>query len=88
MVSQATVMAVTRSHFFKLDVPKAYSAHPFIISGSCKHEDVTSQRTLLETAVAVLQADKKDDIGGRPYCITSDGDARCRRYTAGSGVTP
>lgn len=67
------------SHFS--DVPKAYSAHPFVISGSCKREDVLSQQTLLDTAATVLRA-RKDDIGGRLYCITLDGDARRRRATA------
>ena len=66
------------SHFS--DVPRAYSAHPFVVSGSCKREDVLSQKCLLETARDVL-ADKKDVIGGRLYCITSGGDSRRRRAT-------
>lgn len=64
------------SHFS--NKPQAYSAHPFVISGSCKREDVLSQQRLLENARDVL-ADKQDIIGGRLYCITSDGDARRRR---------
>jgi hypothetical protein len=66
------------SHFS--DVPGAYSAHPFVVSGSCKREDVLSQKHLLETARDIL-ADKQNEIGGRLYCITSDGDSRRRRAT-------
>ncbi|KZP10387.1 hypothetical protein FIBSPDRAFT_700742, partial [Athelia psychrophila] len=72
--TEASVLAI--SHFS--NKPQAYSAHPFVISGSCKREDVLSQQRLLENARDVL-ADKQDIIGGRLYCITSDGDARRRR---------
>lgn len=67
------------SHFS--DGPRAYSVHPFVVSGSCKREGVQSQRELLETACQAL-TNRQGDIGGRLYCITSDGDSRRRRATA------
>ncbi|KZP32677.1 hypothetical protein FIBSPDRAFT_722568, partial [Athelia psychrophila] len=79
--TEATVLAV--SHFS--DEPRAYSAHPFVVSGSCKQEKTPAQQTMLETAREVL-VDKSKDImvggcRGRLYNITSDGDARRRRAT-------
>jgi hypothetical protein len=50
-----------------------------VISGSCKHEDVQSQRTLLQTAVTAASDAK---VEGRLYCLSSDGDSRRRRATA------
>jgi len=67
------------SHFS--EVPHAYSAHPFVVPGSCKHEGVQSQQDLLETACQAL-TDKQDNIGGCLYCITSDGNSCHRCVTA------
>ncbi|KAF7968709.1 hypothetical protein HWV62_29672 [Athelia sp. TMB] len=73
----ATVLAV--SHYS--DAPRAYSAHPFVVSGSCKLETVAQQQQLLDTARQVL-VQQSSNIGGRLYSITSDGDARRRLATA------
>jgi hypothetical protein len=60
---------------------RAYSAHPFVILGTCKHEDIESQKKLLDVASGVLQASQKQ-FSCCLYCIASDGDARCRRAMA------
>ena len=61
--------------------PHLYGARPFVISGTCKREEVPSQRELLRNACKAL-AQKVDDIGCRLYSIASDGDSRQRRATA------
>ena len=73
--AKATVIAI--SHFSK-DLQK-YAAHPFVVSGSCKREDVPFQESLLQTAVA---ATSKVQVDGRLYCLSSDGDSRRCQATA------
>jgi hypothetical protein len=63
------------------DDPHLYSARPFVISGTCKREDVNSQQKLLETACTAVRQ-KLWDIGLRLYSIASDGDSRRRLATA------
>jgi hypothetical protein len=72
---KATVIAI--SHFS--EDPHKYAAHPFVVSGSCKREDVHSQKALLQTAIAATNEVK---LEGRLYCLSSDGDSRRRRATA------
>ena len=48
---QATVIAAC----LLTDDAKAYGTQPFVISGICKHEDVISQKNLLEKASSALQ---------------------------------
>lgn len=72
---KATVIAI--SHFSK--DPRRYAAHPFVVSGSCKREDVQSQKQLLQTAITAANDVK---VEGRLYCLSSDGDSRRRRATA------
>ena len=74
---QATVLAVS---IFSND-PHLYGARPFVILGTCKREEVPSQKELLQNACRVL-AQKIDDIGCQLYSIASDGDLRQRRATA------
>jgi hypothetical protein len=74
---KATVLAVS---VFS-DDPKLYGARPFVISGTCKREDVPSQTLLLKNACEVLSA-KSPNIGRRLYSLASDGDAKRRRATA------
>jgi hypothetical protein len=74
---KATVIAI--SHFSK--DPRKYAAHPFVVSGSCKHEDISSQESLLQTAVAAV-SDLEVKVDGRLYCLSSDGDSRRRQATA------
>jgi len=74
---KATVLAVS---VFS-DDPKLYGARPFVISGTCKREEVPSQTLLLKNACKALSA-KSPDIGQRLYSLTSDGDAKRRRATA------
>ena len=56
---------------------KAYAAWPFVVSGTCKHEDIESEKKLLHITSSTLQESQKG-FGHRLYCIASDGDA-CRR---------
>ena len=61
------------SHFS--DRPGAYTAHPFVIVGTCKRENEFLQHKVLETAWLAL-TNAQDQLGGHLYCITSDGDAK------------
>ena len=76
-IMQATVLAVS---IFANDL-HLYGACPFVISGTCKQEEVPSQRELLQNVCRAL-AQKIDDIGCRLYSLASDGDSRQRRATA------
>src|ERR1700691_5414971 len=76
IICQATVLAVG---IFS-DDPHLYSVRPFGISGTCKREDVPSQKQLLESACEAL-SQKASDIGGHLYSLASDGDSRRRRAT-------
>ena len=67
------------SHFSNR--PGAYTAHPFVIAGTCKRENEFLQREVLETAWLAL-TNAQDQLGGRLYCITSDSDAKQRLATA------
>lgn len=59
---------------------KQYSARPYIISGTCKREDVPNQRRLLSLAIDGLVEHTKH-TNKRLYCVASDGDAKRRRAT-------
>jgi hypothetical protein len=76
-LSKATVIAAC----LLTDDPKAYAARPFVISGTCKREDVESQKKLLQITSSALCESQKG-FGRRLYCIGSDGDARRRRALA------
>ncbi|KAH9994574.1 hypothetical protein BJV74DRAFT_884136 [Russula compacta] len=52
--TEATV--ITISHFS--NNPHKYAAHPFVVSRSCKHEDVPSQKLLLQTAITAANTAK------------------------------
>jgi hypothetical protein len=56
------------------DDPHLYSACPFVISGTCKREDVNSQQKLLETACTAVHQ-RLWDVGLWLYSIASDGDS-------------
>lgn len=71
---QATVIAVS----MLTEDSKQYSARPYIISGTCKREDVPNQRRLLSLAIDGL-LEYTSDTAKRLYCIASDGDAKRRR---------
>lgn len=73
---QATILAVG---LFSED-PCQYGARPFAISGTCKREEVLSQKQLLDTAREAL-ARKAQHIGGKLYSFASDGDSRRRKAT-------
>ena len=57
---------------------KQYLARPYIISGTCKREDVLNQRRLLSMAIDGLR-EYTSHTAKRLYCIASDGDAKRRR---------
>lgn len=63
------------------DDAKAYGARLFVISGTCKREDVVSQKNLIERASHAL-IDSQVTHRRRLYCISSDGDSRRRRAMA------
>ena len=67
------------SHFS--DQPGVYTAHLFVIAGTCKRENEFLQHEVLETARLAL-TNAQDQLGVRLYCITSDGDAKQRLATA------
>jgi hypothetical protein len=56
--TKATVLAVS----VFLSDPHLYGACPFVISGTCKREEVSSQKELLQNACRAL-ARKINDIG-------------------------
>ncbi|KAJ7882900.1 hypothetical protein B0H13DRAFT_2538947, partial [Mycena leptocephala] len=76
LASEATVAAISSFS----NVPTRNVAHPFIIAPTCKRESTNDQRILLEAARDAANA-KAAHIGGRPYCISSDGDNRRRNAT-------
>lgn len=59
------------------DDAKQYGARPFVISGTCKREDVVSQKNLIERTSRAL-IDSQVIHKRHLYCISSDGDS-CRR---------
>jgi hypothetical protein len=61
-------------------VPSRYTTRAFVISGTCKREEVIDQQKLLGSACSAL-VEKSTDIGGRLYCLASDGDSRRRKAT-------
>lgn len=61
------------SHFS--DRPGVYTAHLFVIVGTCKRENEFLWREVLETAQLAL-TNAQDQLRGHLYCITSDGDAK------------
>ena len=74
ILSQATIVMAC----LLTDDAKAYAARPFVILGTCKCEDVESQKTLLQITSNALHVSQKG-FGHHLYCIASDGDARhCR----------
>src|ERR1700683_5024235 len=73
---KATVLAVS----VLSDDPHLYSAHPFAVLGTCKHEHVLLQKSLLKNACKAL-TQKAPNIAGHLYSIASDGDSRRRQAT-------
>ena len=53
---------------------QAYAAYPFVISGTCKQEDIESQKRLLQVTSSTLQGSQKI-FSCRLYWIASGGDA-------------
>ncbi|KAJ7187789.1 hypothetical protein C8R46DRAFT_1241005 [Mycena filopes] len=76
LASEATVGAVSS---FSAS-PTRNIAHPFIIAPTCKRETGAEHKILLATARDAVQQ-RASHIGGRLYCISSDGDHR-RRFAA------
>ncbi|KAJ6599409.1 hypothetical protein B0H10DRAFT_2167554 [Mycena sp. CBHHK59/15] len=76
LASEATVIVVSSFS----DIPVRSIAHPFVVAPTCKREAADEQKNLLCAALDAVIA-KADRIGGRPYCISSDGDGRRRQAT-------
>ncbi|KAJ7835278.1 hypothetical protein B0H14DRAFT_3707147 [Mycena olivaceomarginata] len=55
-------------------------AHPFVIAPTCKCEATDGQRRLLCAMLNAVNI-RASRIGGRPYCISSDGDGKRRAAT-------
>jgi hypothetical protein len=62
------------------DVPVRNIAHPFVVAPTCKSEATDGQRHLLCKARDAVNT-RANRIGGRLYCISSDGDAKRRAAT-------
>ncbi len=60
------------------DDPYEYSAHPFVVSGSCKRESAEDHARLLDTILNVCKK-QKDNIRAMIFCISSDGDSKRRK---------
>lgn len=52
-----------------------------MVSGSCKHKDISSQELLLQTAVAAM-SNLEVKVNGRLYCLSLDGDSYRHQATA------
>ncbi|KAJ6579391.1 hypothetical protein B0H10DRAFT_2342503 [Mycena sp. CBHHK59/15] len=76
LASEATVIAVSSFS----DIPVRYIAHPFVVAPTCKQESADAQKMLLCAARDAANA-MASRIGGRLYCISSDGDSRRRNAT-------
>ncbi|KAJ7236459.1 hypothetical protein C8J57DRAFT_1247700 [Mycena rebaudengoi] len=76
LASEATVVAVNS---FSAS-PDRSIAHPFIISPTCKREGTNDRKALLTAARDAIDK-MADHIGGRLYCISSDGDSKVRAAT-------
>ncbi|KAJ6552345.1 hypothetical protein B0H10DRAFT_1968451 [Mycena sp. CBHHK59/15] len=76
LASEATVIAVSSFS----DIPVRNIAHPFVVAPTCKRETTDGQKILLSSARDAVNA-KASRIGGRPHCISSDGDAKRRNAT-------
>ncbi|KAJ7232148.1 hypothetical protein B0H12DRAFT_1003412, partial [Mycena haematopus] len=76
LASEATVVAVNSFS----DVPVRNIAHPFVIAPTCKKEATDGQKKLLCAARDAANS-RADRIGGRLYCISSDGDSKRRAAT-------
>ncbi|KAJ6626834.1 hypothetical protein B0H10DRAFT_1941469 [Mycena sp. CBHHK59/15] len=76
LASEATI--ITMSSFS--DIPGRNITHPFVVAPTCKHKTTDGQRILLSSARDAVNA-KASCIGGRLYCISSDGDAKCQNTT-------
>ena len=69
---QATVVAAC----LLTNDAKTYATRPFVVSGTCKHKDIESQKKLLHITSSALQESQKG-FGPHLCCIASDGDAHC-----------
>lgn len=58
---------------------RQYTARPFLISGTCKREDVAKHTTLLELAIRCFKQSPSVPTSLRLYCVASDGDSKRRR---------
>jgi hypothetical protein len=58
-----------------LDVPARNIAHPFVIAPTCKREAADGQSRLLSVMLKAANS-CTSHIGGRAYCISSDGDGK------------
>ncbi|KAJ6459302.1 hypothetical protein C8R45DRAFT_942329 [Mycena sanguinolenta] len=76
LASEATVVAVNSFS----DVPSRNISHPFIIAPTCKAEAAEGQKRLLCDARDAVNK-QANRIGGRLYCISSDGDSKRRAAT-------
>ncbi|KAF7792170.1 hypothetical protein EIP86_003200 [Pleurotus ostreatoroseus] len=75
LATEATVVACS----ILTSDPADYTARPFMISGTCKHETVKQHTDLLDTCVETLRASPDIPDRLRLYVVTSDGDSRRRR---------
>lgn len=77
LASEATVIAL--GAFSKHG--REYSSRVIAASGTCKREDATTHRAMLERVVETSREALKD-VKHRVYCVSSDGEARRGRALA------
>ncbi|KZT31417.1 hypothetical protein SISSUDRAFT_995152 [Sistotremastrum suecicum HHB10207 ss-3] len=63
--------------------PRLYNARPFLVSGTCKTEDLLDQKTMMENCIDAAQKSKlTSDLNVEIWSLATDGDARRRRVFA------
>ncbi|TDL21390.1 hypothetical protein BD410DRAFT_724370, partial [Rickenella mellea] len=75
--TEATVVAVGSLSGERV----SYTARPFVVSATCKAETVMAHKDLLERTIAAAHK-HAPHIGGRLYCLGTDGESRRRRSLA------
>ncbi|KAH9925086.1 hypothetical protein B0H21DRAFT_700940 [Amylocystis lapponica] len=79
LATEATVVAVR----VLSKETRQNQARPIVISGTCKHEAVAAQQSLLENTIGSFNTyEGKTPEHRRLYCIGSDGDGKRRRAVA------
>ncbi|GJE96780.1 hypothetical protein PsYK624_129860 [Phanerochaete sordida] len=63
--------------------PLLYAARPFVVSGTCKHEQYLEHARLLKMAIHSVSTAPELSPSLRLYCLATDGESRRRRALLG-----